>query len=425
MTLKALVKTDQFRLTVLVLIAIVIRSLNYSESLNFSSDQGKFSIKALEILRGGNSGFSLIGPSTSLQLDGREIFQGGVIYYFQALFLFLGNLDPIKSSFIFVLFSCFMVIPLYFGVKFLTNKNKALLVSIIFCLFPVFVNYTKFLWNPNFQFSLLPLLFLFLGLYRESKKSIWLLVAGVWFGIIFQFHYQLFVGGLALLLYLRFYLKASFLQILFFIAGSLVGFAPILIFEMRNNFYNFNTLLFYLENFKRFQGTNSASNPLANPHYLLSLIMIFLVIILSFPLKITQKIVIGIFGVLLIWDLLIFYPKPTQGFGMAANWSYPDEAKAFEIIKSQNLGKYNVTNLGYDTLAYVQKYLHKKDNLDTHLADYWEIYQLFVIAPKSKDISEDPAYEVRVIKPFNLVKQWEINPQYDLYLLQKASTQPK
>lgn len=427
MRFKALFRTDWLFLLVLVIIAIFIRSLNYPQSLNFSSDQGKFAIKALEIIRGENEGFSLIGPSTSLQLDGREIFQGGVIYYFLALFLLLGNLDPIKTSFIFMLFSCLMVIPLYFGVKFLTDKNRAILISVLFALSPIFINYTKFLWNPNFQLTLLAGLFLLLGLYKRglvqhNKKSLfWILGAGIWFGFIFQFHYQLFIGGLLLLLYLKFYLKSSFLDILIFISGCLIGFTPILIFELRNNFYNLNTLIFYLQNFNKFRETNSQSNIWVNQHYILSLLMILLVILFSFFSRVSKKLIFLVFMILLIWDVLLFYPKPSQGFGMIKKWSYLDESKAFEIIKSQNLEKYNVTNLGYDTLAYVQKYLHKKDQLE--LTDYWEMEKLFIIAPKSRDIYNDPAYETQVIKPFTIINQWEINPEYNLYLVSKNTTE--
>ena len=66
----------------------------------------------------------------------------------------------------------------------------------------------------------------------------------------------------------------------------------------------------------------------------------------------------------------------------------------------------NVTNLGYDTLANVQKYLHKKENLGNRLINYWEANKMFVIVPSSKDIFTDPTYEVQVVNPFKILKQW-------------------
>lgn len=104
---------------------------------------------------------------------------------------------------------------------------------------------------------------------------------------------------------------------------------------------------------------------------------------------------------------------------MAENWSYPDELKSYNLIQAENIESYNVTNLRYDTLAQTQKYLHKKDNLSENITDYWETTKLFVIALKSKDINSDPAYEVQVIKPYKVLKEWEINQYYKMYLLEK------
>ena len=419
MKLISALKTDWFFLFLIITLAILIRSLNFTESLNFSSDQAKFSIKSLEILRGENESLVLIGPPISLQLEGREVYQGGVVYYFLALFLSFGSLDPVKSSYLFMLFSCLMAIPLYYGMKYLSNPDKAKLVTIFYCLLPIFINYTKFLWNPNFQLALLPLLFLCLGLYKKSPKTLWLFIAGIWFGLLLQFHYQLLIGLILIIGYLKFYLKTSFPKILLFLLGSAVGFLPILIFELRNNFSNLQTTIFYLQNFSKFQNSNS-SGFFTNQHYFLSLLLITLVIIITYLKKPNIKTISTIGLGLLVLNLFLYFPKPDRGFGMAENWNYADELKAYEAINQEHIEGYNITNLGYDTLAHVQKYLHKKDNLDNKLTDYWEIQKMFVISPKSKDIFNDLTYEVQVVKPFKILKQWEINNNYVLYLLEKA-----
>lgn len=420
MIIKSALKTDWFFLLLIISLAIFFRSLNFSESFNFSSDQAKFSIKSLEILRGETAGLLLIGPPISLQLEGKEISQGGVIYYFQALFLYLGNSDPVKSSYLFMLFASFMAVPLFFGVKFLVNTDKAKLITILYCLTPLYVNYTKFLWNPNFQLSLTPLLFLFLGLHKIRNKSRWLFFAGIWFGIIFQFHYQLFIGGLFLIVWLKIYFKNSFSKIILFLLGSIIGFFPIIIYEFKNNFINLNTLFFYLQNFQSFTKTNSGYGFLNNQHYFLSLILITLVIVTPYFKKLNSKIIYALGLLLIIADLFRFTPKPTGAFGMSENWNYQKEQQVFEIIKKENLKKYNLTNLNYDTLALVQKYLHKKENISENLTDYWETQQLFVIAPNSKDIQSDPTYEIQVVKPFTIVKTWPIGNNHSLYLLKKS-----
>lgn len=193
-----------------------------------------------------------------------------------------------------------------------------------------------------------------------------------------------------------------------------------IIFELRNNFYNFKTLLFYLENFSKFNQSNSGSGFFSNPHYFLSLSLIIIVAGVSFIKNLNAKLIYSLAAVLLIGDLFIFLPKPTQGFGMAKSWKFRDEQKAFEIIQSQNISGYNITNLGYDTLAHVQKYLHKRNNIEANLSDYWQTKRMYVIAPNTKDILNDQTYEIQVVKPFVIVYKWEINSDYTLYLLEKT-----
>jgi len=144
------------KIILLIALFILVRSLHFTDSLNFSTDPALFATKALEIYR--NKEVLLIGPTFSINLNGRYAFQGSVIYYYQLMFMLLGSWDPVKASYAFMIICALMTIPLYSGVKRLANERTAMLMAIIYALFPFYVNYTKFLWNPNFQLSLLPVL---------------------------------------------------------------------------------------------------------------------------------------------------------------------------------------------------------------------------------------------------------------------------
>src|SRR3990167_2234394 len=122
----------------LILVNILIRSVNYSEHLNFSFDQACTSTRALEIWR--NKEMTLVGPGSSIVTGGKQILQGSINYYFLLIFLLLGNFDPTISSYIFMLFSAFMLIPLYYGLKLLLNDKVAVLISIIYSLFPLYID---------------------------------------------------------------------------------------------------------------------------------------------------------------------------------------------------------------------------------------------------------------------------------------------
>ena len=103
---------------------------------------------------------------------------------------------------------------------------------------------------------------------------------------------------------------------------------------------------------------------------------------------------------------------------MVENWDYPSEFKTYQIIRSQHLPNYNIANLAYDTLAQVQKYLHRKDGIILQFDDYRTNKYLFVITATTHFMN-NPAYEVNTFKPSRLVKTWPINDYYSLYLLER------
>src|SRR6185295_5498478 len=187
-SLSSLFRKEKLIIAFFILLFIVVRSVNFSYHLNFTNDQALFSTKALEILDTRN--LVLIGPPISINLNGRQVFQGPATYYETLFFLILGNFDPVSSSFAFTIFCALMIIPLFYGVKFLLNKQIALIMVLTYSLLPFYVNYTRFLWNPNFQFSLLPILILLMGLYKKDPTKSKFFLISLLLGILFQYHFQ-------------------------------------------------------------------------------------------------------------------------------------------------------------------------------------------------------------------------------------------
>ncbi len=411
-------KKEWVQVLFLVIIFIAIRSINFVQVLNFSHDQAWFSNEALEILK--NKKLTLIGPHISWMYEGRKIFQGSVSYYFQLFFLVLGKLDPIKSSYLFMLFNSLMIIPLYFGTKLLINKKAAYLMVVIFALLPYFIDYSRFFWNPNFQFSLVPLLIFLMGLFKKTNRKIYLFLIGLFSGILVQFHYQFIIIILALTAYYFVLLKTSLKIFPLYTLSLILGFSPIIVFELRNNFYNLNTLVLYLGNQNQVI-TGSSIKFTENSHYWLSITLFTLLIFLGILRnKITYFSISIIFLTFLTSSLVLYVPKPAQGFRMSKNWNYLNEYKAYQFIRNENLTNYNVVNLVYNTKAEVQRYLHRKDNLNLDFDNYKDNKYLFVIGKNDQSFWEDQAYEVKYFRPAKLLKTWQINEYYNLYLLLKT-----
>jgi len=389
----------------LVIVYVVVRTINFPYHLNFSSEQAQFSLRALQIWE--NKELTLLGPPISFKTQGREIFQGSITYYLMIPFLLLGNLDPIVSSWLLVPFGAISLAALYYGTMLLLDKRRALVISFAYTLLPFFIDYTRFFWNPNFQLLLTPFLILLLGLYKNKNKPIYLFAVGILAGVLTMFHYQYVLIIVGILGYVIYKKANPYLYLL----GALVGFAPMLIFEARNNFYNLTTILFYIQNH---QGTTGFL-PI---HNFLSILLFMLILAVGIFKKINIKFIAAFFIVLIIISGVNYLPKPDNGFGMGKNWNYLYEKKVINIITTEKYDNYNIVNLGYDTKAWVQKYLHKINGDEFNFDDYETNEYLYVITPQ-KDYLNDPAYEISSFTPNELVKSWKINNDYVLILLKR------
>lgn len=403
-------KKEYYLLIVVFLIGVGIRSLHFSQYLNFSTDQAAFSIRALDIWE--NKDIELIGPSISMHYIGRDIYQGSITYYVILLFLLATGFDPIRASFLYMVVSMVMVLPLYYGVRLFSNNKSALLVSILYSFLPLYIDYSRFFWNPNFQLSFTPLLLLFMGLYHKKEKLYFLLLVGITSGILLLFHYQYILIILGLLIYYAAVKKLKIVDLFLFIGGVLLGFSPILIFELRNNFYNTQTVLLYLSNLDSvFKGRSSF-----NVHYILSL-SLFAYTILAISIKPLLKFryLLILLTIMVCLSLFKYISTPSHAFGMASNWNFLYEIQANNIIKQQHISDYNVVHQGYDTVATVQKYLLRKDKVQIDYDDYYNNEYLFIITNR-KDYMNDKAYEVSFFQPSQEIESWKISDKYSLYL---------
>jgi hypothetical protein len=185
-----------------------------------------------------------------------------------------------------------------------------------------------------------------------------------------------------------------------------------LLFELRNHFYNVQTGFYILSHSSK--GSIGVTS-LKNFHYFLSIILLGFLTLGTFTSK---KLNILIFVILLITDIVLYAPTPSHAFGTDKDWNYLAEDKIHKIITTQHIKNYNVANLAYDTLASVQKYLLIKDHININFDNYSSNQYLFVVN-KDNNYLKNPAYEVNTYTPSQLVSSWKINKSYNLYLLKK------
>ena len=414
--ISCLFKNQFFYFILIIIIFVSVRSLHFAEALNFSFDQGNGFLHILEMWK--NKEITLVGPASSISADNKQLLQGSIIYYFTLIFALLGKFDPIKSSYIFMLFSSLGIIPLYSGMKKLADQKAALLMIVFYTLLPMFIDFTRFFFGPNFLIPLSTILVYLMGLYKTKPKDINLFFIFAYTGILMQFHYQLVIVLFILFIFYSFIKHFNIKSILIMVGGFCVGFSPMILFELKNQFYNLHIVRDYL-----FSSKSHSGQPFEIlPHRYLA-ISIFLFALISTYLRkyISYVLIIITVMVLIILDTYIYFPKPSHGFGMSPNWNYLMEKKAYEIIKKQNVKNFNIVNHIYDNLSIVIKFHLKKDGVKMNYDDYYHNEYLYVIS-KNEDIFKDPAYELNTFVPNKLIKNWKLNDTYNLYLFKRITS---
>ena len=319
-------KREWFILVLWILIFILIRSLHFTEGLNFSQDQAADSLRGLELMR--ENKITLIGTHTGFSYQGRLLFQGPLFIYTYMAYNLLGRFDPIVSSYIFMLTGALGIIPLYFGMKRLANQSVGLLAVVLYTLVPYYINYTKFMWNPNFQFILTPVLIYFFARYREKKSLVWLMATSTMAGILLQDHYQYVVVIAALGIYLLFQ-RERFKKILTLISGLAIGFSPVILFEIRNGFYNLNTAILYLQHFNEVF-INGDAGPVS-PHFFLSISLVACCMALALLMKHIKNTTIMIAIILLLPLSAQYLNAPDRMYNSTIAWKLEDELKVYDI----------------------------------------------------------------------------------------------
>lgn len=418
-----LITSEKIFLLIFFLLFIFTRSFHFSYFLNWSQDQAESAIEALKIYR--EKKLTLIGPQISATYQGRLLFQGPITYYLFLIFLFLGDWDPVKASYLFMIFAAFSIFPLYFGTKKLINQKASLVFLAIYSFFPYFINYTRFLWNSTLQLSILPYLIYFFSRYYQKKTTINFFIVAFFLGLLTQFHYQFLIIVLGFFIYFLLNEKNKIKTFFIFVLGVAFGLSPLIIFEVRHHFYNIQTTILFLKNWSKVDKPGSFNTP----HYYLSLSFFSVFLILLKMKQLLRKTNIKFIVLLIITLFFIGFfqniKKPSQSYWAPAKyWNYPMEEKAYQIIKQTGVREnFNVADLSYyDTKAAVIKYFLIRDHYQISYDDYYQNRYLFVIA-HNQDYETTLSYEVALFKPRKLIKKWSLNNYYHLYLFERIINQ--
>jgi len=279
-----------------------------------------------------------------------------------------------------------------------------------------------FLWPYNYLplFGIVGVYLVYLFKKKNNFLSVFLLgfISGLGFGI--QYLYlplALVFAGLIL-----FYSKRKIIYLLSLVIGGVIGDFPMVLFDLRNKFYNFETLFNYF--IDTIKGQSDAS---FNYYYLLPLWGIAAVAIgwlinkTFMKSKLLAILIIAIYVILNLNSHLINYKKPT---GMPDGLTWHEIYIAASIIAKDHPTDFNVASLlDFDTRGYILRYpveiMFGYHPLGEE--DYPQSKTLYVISQDNYDFRSPKVWELQAVQPYTIKKLDTIglNSDYGVYKLTK------
>ena len=223
--------------------AIFLRFYRLADFVTFLSDQGRDAIIVKRIVT--LQHLPAIGASSSVG----QVYLGPFYYYLISPFLLLFNFNPIGLAFAVALFSVIGLYITYIIVKKEFDVRTAFLFLLFISFSYVNIVASRFSWNPNLLpfFSFLTLYFFYKLL--KTKRILFSIVFGAFFSFSFQLHYlaALLIVPILIFSAMEFFQNKKKLMFIGNIFISIISFVffsfPLVIFDLRHNFLNFNNLL--------------------------------------------------------------------------------------------------------------------------------------------------------------------------------------
>lgn len=397
---------------VVILWAVIfvgLRGYRLEERINFSMDQGMSMSRAKEIWD--NRELTLLGPPASPTVEGKHFFHGPLTYYLLAGLGRIGGWEPINIAREWIILSVVSAGFLYLAVKKVWGSakqtGKAAGIAIwMWTLLPPAIEYSFLIWNPSLLMLIVPVIMWGWSEVREKPTKMNVLGWGWLLGLAMQCHFQaMLLAGLGGMWMIKNGARRKMMG--WWIAGLGMGYAPLIIFEVRNNFYNLKTISEWIMR-------GGSSNFEWQWFYFVEWLPIAVVLVARLAEK-KKLAVVSMLAVIGVWAVVT--ATTGKGNGMPKDWNYGDLKKVAEILQGRinNEEKFNVVNLlSGDTRFYPLRYLLEIEGIKSMPIDkYKESKRVYVTAYKTEEVNEKRVWE---LGGKNKIREsWEINSKVRLY----------
>ncbi len=346
----------KFKTLLLILIiaaAFFIRFYRFESRITFDSEQARSLVVSGNYIK---EKPSLLGQELfRVTQTGHKLYSGAIFSYSLVPLQLLFKYNPVPITGYFALLNIATGLVLFWVVKKMCNYEVALLSLILFLFNDYMIEHSMFIWILNY----LPLIgtLILYGAYLLYKKPkiIYSLVLGFLLGVGINFHYVMVPFALLLGIFTVWRSKNKIIGTALYIFGVIMGNLPMVLFDIRHNFYHLTTSYEYLKG-----SFGSAGQAGLSYYHFFELWPVFAILAAMAILFIYRKnrfIAIAVVAVYIYLNFTSRWVNFSRPVGMPSGLTYSKIALAAETIANDKPKDFNVTVLfGFDARGYILRY---------------------------------------------------------------------
>jgi len=416
--LKTFLTKNNLFLVLIFLLAAFVRFYNFPNRVTFWSEQARSLIVSANYIK---EKPSLLGQEYFRQdSNSHVIYSGAYFNYSLVPLILISNYDPIVITVFFALLNLLTGFAIFWTVRKMFNNKIAIISTILFLFNDLMIYHSLFIWNYNYLplVGILIFYLTFQNLKKENWKNIFAigLLSGI--GISLQILFAIIALPILIINIWKYSHKVKYT--ILFLFGLVLGNLPLVIFDLRHNFYQTRTILQYL--IDTILGKSDAGFAY---YYLLPFWPVFAILggLLVWRIFKWDKI-IAIFAIVIYIMINLTSQKISfkTSTGMPGNITVPEVDTASKAISMDVSSPFNISEvLDFDKRAYVFRYFleFRYDKKPLSETEYQNIKLLYVLAPTNYDFNDSDTWEIKTGWPYIIKDIYNVGNGYFIYKLQK------
>lgn len=215
----------------ILLLGVLLRFYRMDEHAAFRADQAIELSGARDILKGD---LTLIGIKTS----NSEVRNGAVMYYLLAPFVYLFQEDPRAGGVLQTLFSLGTILVVFLIIKNNIGTKQALYGAFLTASSSLLVIYSRQTMLAFYPLFFISLIFLVCTAVIKKYRPLMVICLGLLLGFSMQIHYSTLA-----LFFVALVIRPRLNYFALLLAGFILGFSPMIAFELRHEFFNIKMAL--------------------------------------------------------------------------------------------------------------------------------------------------------------------------------------